>query len=159
MKRLLAIIFACGIAHAAHAHNITLVKEGTAEHPAIILIKGMLEMDGHMDNVAEFSAVAAKEGRAIVFFDSPGGSVMTAITIGRMIRKNHFVTAVADAATCTSACAFAWLAGIERLIGSNAKIGFHAPHNNKTKEPSPPNDSRSVAVTASSYAKVRPDWR
>ncbi len=78
---------------------------------------------------AAFANVAIKFQRAVVFFHSNGGALYPAIQIGKAIRLKGFATAVVDGSQCVSACAIAWLGGVTRLMGSNAKIGFHAAYN------------------------------
>ena len=43
------------------------------------------------------------------------------------MRKHGYSTAVADNASCISTCALAWLGGVARYMGTNSRIGFHAP--------------------------------
>src|SRR5262249_53192543 len=50
----------------------------------------------------------------------------TALSIGRIIQRHGFSTAVGDNAVCTSACALVWLAGKERFMAPTAHIGFHS---------------------------------
>jgi hypothetical protein len=124
MNRLLLIPFAWLLTESVQAQTVTLVTEGTMNHPALILIKG--ELVAHRENITQFSAIAGGQGKAVVFFDSPGGSIGTGISLGQIIRQRGFNTAVADYIKCTSACALAWLGGRERFMGTNARIGFHA---------------------------------
>ena len=126
MKRLLAIIFARVFTQEAHAHNVTLIKEQTADHPAIILIRGMLEQKDYRENVRTFEVMATLQRKVIVFFDSPGGHLSTGLRIGRLIQQRGFDTAVEDYTSCLSSCAIAWLAGNQRFMGFNARVGFHA---------------------------------
>lgn len=65
----------------------------------------------------------------VVGFQSPGGDVIAAIRIGRLIRLENFSTLVPDKMTCASACALAWLGGANRFMGTKALIGFHAAYN------------------------------
>ena len=67
-------------------------------------------------------AVVASGGRVkIVTFDSPGGNILSAGELGRMIRSGGYTTLV-DAArqTCASACTLMFAAGVERIY-------LHAP--------------------------------
>jgi len=45
------------------------------------------------------------------------------------VGRKGFSTIVPDGRRCASACAFAWLGGIERFLGTDARIGFHAASN------------------------------
>jgi hypothetical protein len=44
-----------------------------------------------------------------------------------VLRKKRFRTAVRDYQECSSACALAWLGGMQRFLGY-AMVGFHAPY-------------------------------
>jgi dienelactone hydrolase len=144
MNRLLLISFAWLFTQSAQAHTVTLVTEGTTNHPALILVKGKFEPEAHRENITEFLAIAARQGRTLVFFDR-GGSIGTGISLGQIIRQRGFNTAVADYTTCTSACALAWLGGRERFMGTNARIGFHAASVSR--------DNRDFSVKGTAAAK------
>ena len=59
-------------------------------------------------------------------FNSDGGSLLAGIEIGKTIRLKSFATVVLD--RCASACAFAWLGGSPRFMGSDSLVGFHAAY-------------------------------
>jgi hypothetical protein len=64
--------------------------------------------------------------KAIVAFQSIGGSLVAGIDIGMQIRLRNYMTLVPSRVLCASACATAWLGGTTRLMGPGALIGFHA---------------------------------
>jgi tetratricopeptide (TPR) repeat protein len=66
--------------------------------------------------------------KAIIAFQSDGGSVIAGIEIGKIIRLRNFATLVPDNVRCASACALAWLGGAMRFMGADAQIGFHAAY-------------------------------
>jgi ATP-dependent protease ClpP protease subunit len=107
----------------------------TPDHPALILIKGYFNKEDRFKDVSTFTRLASPGiNSAIVFLDSTGGLVWTAIDIGTIIRQRRFSTAVADNASCASACALVWMGGKERFMGNDARIGFHAARNVVTSE-------------------------
>ena len=70
--------------------------------------------------------------RATVHLDSPGGSLMGGIELGRTIRNLGFDTSVGSGSAlvrhglCASACAYAFAGGIHRYYsGESAQIGVH----------------------------------
>lgn len=65
-------------------------------------------------------------GQALVITTGPGGSVRPAIIIGSEIRARGWSTLVPDRERCASACSMIWLAGRTRMLGAEARIGFHA---------------------------------
>lgn len=78
--------------------------------------------DGDFDR---FKAVADKvAGKAVVFLNSTGGNLMTAILIGDYIHARAWPTFAPQ--LCTSACALIWLAGADRAMFPTSRIGFHA---------------------------------
>ena len=67
---------------------------------------------------------------AVILFDSLGGSLIEAIRIGERIFVRQFTTIAVG--TCASACAIAWLAGSNRIVTAQGKIGFHAAYSART---------------------------
>jgi len=128
MRHLLTITVALFLTHqAAYAADISVIAEATADHPALILIKGRFEKGEHERDIATFTAIASAQLHgAAVFLEGPGGSTLAGIRIGQTISKREFSTVVASDTTCASSCALAWLGGKQRFMGSSAKIGFHA---------------------------------
>ena len=77
---------------------------------------------------AAFEELAGRYPNAVVFLESPGGSLLPAIEIGKLVRQKGFATVVLDQSTCTSACALIWLAGTPRHIEGAGHLGFHASY-------------------------------
>src|SRR5262249_30215283 len=79
---------------------------------------------------------------AFVAFSSDGGSLVAGLRIGEAIRRKRFSTIVPDGRRCASACALAWLGGVERFIGISGKISigisgkisFHAAYDAASDE-------------------------
>jgi hypothetical protein len=110
-----------------------LVDE-THEHPAL-LIKGQFLKGDAQHDVTTFATLAAIQKKpAIVFLESTGGIIGTAIRIGQIIHEYGFSTAVADETVCTSSCAIIWLAGKERFIATTSHVGFHASYKAENHE-------------------------
>lgn len=62
----------------------------------------------------------------IVALNSPGGSVVQAIEIGRALRKANLLTAVFGNAECSSSCVLILAAGVDR-IADYGRVGIHRP--------------------------------
>ncbi|AHM03031.1 periplasmic protein-like type [Roseibacterium elongatum DSM 19469] len=79
-----------------------------------------------------------------IVFNSPGGDLAAGLELGRLIREAGYRTGIARSvlepsmppegrfrhyrtagAICDSACAYAFLGGVDRAIGEGAAIGFH----------------------------------
>ena len=77
---------------------------------------------------AVFEELAERYPKAVVFLESPGGSLVPAIAIGKLVRQKGFATVVLDQSTCNSACALIWLAGTPRYLEGAGNLGFHASY-------------------------------
>lgn len=75
---------------------------------------------------AAFRGIADLHPDAVVFLESPGGTVIPALEIGRLARERGYRTVVLDGGTCASSCALIWLAGTPRYLAPGGRVGFHA---------------------------------
>ena len=98
------------------------VRPQTPDRPIVVILEGPLVEDDE----DRFATKTASLPSAFVAFSSDGGSLAAGLRIGEAIRRKGFSTIVPDGRRCASACAFAWLGGIERFLGTDARIGFHA---------------------------------
>ncbi len=90
----------------------------------LIVLTGRIEQgDGELFERTPFTA-----GQTLVVLFSEGGSLPAALKIGRVIRARRLDTYVPNQAICASACALAWLGGAGRIMGTAAKVGFHAAY-------------------------------
>src|SRR5690606_28530693 len=60
-----------------------------------------------------------------VVLDSPGGSVMDALAIGRLVHEKGLATRVAAGSLCASSCPIVFASGTERIACPDAAIGVH----------------------------------
>lgn len=88
---------------------------------AMLAVSGSFE-PGDGERFVKFST----DDKAIVTLSSSGGNLAAAIIMGEHIRMKGYSTVVPPGATCASACALAWLAGIAKGGSETSKIGFHA---------------------------------
>jgi hypothetical protein len=121
------LVFAIAWAGSAPAATISVQSAGP-EKPAVVVVHGTLDAaDGE-----RFFAKVAPLSSAMVRFESNGGSVVTGIQIGEIIRLRQFHTVVPAGARCASACALAWFGGSQRFMGPGARIGLHAASDPKS---------------------------
>jgi len=75
---------------------------------------------------------------AVVYLNSPGGSLVTAMQLGRVLREHAFDTRIgtrttdatrATAGTCHSACPFILAGGVRRSVETGSAIGLHRAEN------------------------------
>jgi hypothetical protein len=93
---------------------------------------------GRVDNdLRKFEEALDKPGvDTVVFVNSPGGDLWTALRVGRLIAGKDVKTVAAG--PCLSACAVMFLGGVERRFAdafapSRTLIGIHGAHNAETK--------------------------
>ena len=60
--------------------------------------------------------------------------MVAGLRIGEAIRRKKFSTIVPDGRRRASACALAWLGGVERFIGTSGKTRFHAAYDAASDE-------------------------
>lgn len=125
MKALLTQTIACllvPIASFASAADIRIVSSDAPLNTVVIqgeILRGDSE---------RFLDVIRTEKVGAVLLESPGGSLLDGLIIGRAIRSAGFTTNVAPETACASACALAWLAGATRFMHPSALVGFHAAY-------------------------------
>ena len=81
--------------------------------------------------------------------NSPGGSVIDALAIGRLIRERKFATEVEAGKYCTSSCPLVFAGGVERRAGERAAIGVHQAASITSANGGPPRDEMSIAQNVS----------
>jgi hypothetical protein len=97
-----------------------------------------------------FAAEIDKRGGYVktVVLNSPGGSVVDALTMGRLIRERKFATEVEAGKYCVSSCPLVFAGGTERRAGDRAVIGVHQVAA-ATKADGAPRDEMSLAQNIS----------
>lgn len=98
-----------------------------------------------------FATEVAKHGDYIktVVLNSPGGSVIDALAMGRLIRERKFTTEVEAGKYCASSCPLVFAGGVERRAGNKAAIGVHQVAVNASDVLGPPRDEMSIAQNIS----------
>jgi len=99
-------------------------------------------LDGYIDALAaqRLGAVVVQEGitEADVYFNSPGGSLIAGMEIGRLLRQRGYDTHVGKRTTdiheliggvCYSACPFAYAGGVRRYLERDSVLGVHRAEN------------------------------
>jgi len=99
-------------------------------------------LDGYIDALASnrLGALIAQQSitEADVYFNSPGGSLIAGMELGRLLRQRGFDAHVgkrtADvreliAGVCYSACPFAYAGGVRRYLKPESVLGVHRAAN------------------------------
>jgi hypothetical protein len=126
------LIFAPAGAHAMTFERVDGARICKAD--PCVLATGEIEKD----TAGQFKAFIRKRdihAGATVVFDSPGGMLLESLALGRAIREAGLYTAIGrfdrasgeftTGAQCVSACAYAFLGGVQREVGAKARIGVH----------------------------------
>jgi len=80
--------------------------------------------DGDANRLAEWLETQAVPPTT-VFLNSPGGSVLDALAIGRTLRRLEVGTAMTETDICLSACPYILAAGTSREVAEGAWVGVH----------------------------------
>jgi hypothetical protein len=130
---------------------------GAAGAPWLIYLDGLFDAAA----AARLAGLIAKERitRADVYFNSPGGSLLAAMTVGRLLRASGFDAHVgrrsADprqpgAAVCYSACPFGFAGGARRFLAEGSALGVHRAAN-RVPVPDETTFQRLVDLQATQY--------
>lgn len=87
----------------------------------VLKISGKIE---HTDNPQKLIEAIDAYHPVMIAFDSPGGSPIVAMQLGRIIRAMGLDTLQLRAFECASACAFAFMGGVQRFAEPGS-IGVH----------------------------------
>lgn len=118
---LLAGLAQFALPNGVSAAEMSIVGQGRAGQSVVLIIG---ELNSGDDD--RFKTILGDVKRAVVFLESPGGSLVAGLGIGNEIRRRGYSTAVAQDKVCASAFALAWLGGALRFGDPSARIGFHA---------------------------------
>lgn len=102
----------------------------------------MLYLDGMIESGADqrLAQFVDQQGiaQADVYFNSPGGSLLAGMAIGRFLRERGFSTHVGTRTSrarrpadgvCYSACPFAYAGGVQRSLRKGSVLGVHRARN------------------------------
>lgn len=116
---------------------VPLAEPDAAGDPLwVIYIDGEIET-GAATRLADLLA-RQRISRAAVYFNSPGGSLLEGMAIGRLLRERKFATYVGRRAAdpgrptpgvCYSACPFAYAGGTMRILDDGSVLGLHRARN------------------------------
>jgi len=121
--------------------HITAVAPGYAgREPADR--RWLIYLEGYIDSgaTARLERVVDKEQvrNAVVYFNSPGGHVVEAMDLGRLLRTRRYSTSVGErtpdgaaprAGRCYSACPIAYSGGVPRSLEPGSVFGIHRAEN------------------------------
>ncbi|PZO79520.1 MAG: hypothetical protein DI629_09045 [Mesorhizobium amorphae] len=86
-----------------------------------LIVEGGFE---HGDDLSEFRAAVRANDPTIIGFNSPGGNIIKAMELGRLIRVFGLNTLQSRSLECASACSLAFMGGVSRSAEPGS-IGVH----------------------------------
>ncbi|NSZ00935.1 hypothetical protein G6M70_12800 [Agrobacterium tumefaciens] len=121
-QRIILVVTTVSLAWVGAAHaEITLERVPIDDSSPVLLVKGEFTTADNPDQLAQ---EVAASGAKLITFNSNGGNVVTAMAYGRMIRSLGLSTLQLRSAECASACALAFVGGVNRQAEPGA-IGVH----------------------------------
>jgi hypothetical protein len=125
---------ACLFAGPAKAMTFERVHSRGCHAEACIVARGEIEKDT-ADQFKAFVRARGIPAGSVVVFDSPGGLLLQSLKLGEAIRAAGLYTAVGRydrihrqftrGGECVSACAYAFLGGVQRDVAEHARLGVH----------------------------------
>jgi hypothetical protein len=103
------------------AADLHYEERTTSDGVSILVVSGVFELG---DDLRDFDRAVARIRPVAVVFDSPGGQPQKAMELGRLIRALGLATFQPYGPQCVSACALAFVGGVERFADPGS-IGVH----------------------------------
>jgi hypothetical protein len=132
----------------------------TRDCPQVIVAEGVIEEDTP-DAFVDFVQSAATQpgARGVVLLSSPGGRVVASMRLGETLRKMGAAVIVARslheggrdiavAGQCMSACVYAMMGGVKRVVPPESRVGIHR----MSREETGPNVARNFHNSIRTYA-------
>ena len=109
------------------AADLRYEQETTSDGVSLIIVSGVFESG---DDLQDFALAVGRIHPKAVVFDSAGGQPQKAMELGRLIRALGLSTFQPYGPACVSACALAFLGGVERYADPGS-IGVHKTYFDK----------------------------
>ena len=130
---LLVVSHLCAVAEVSRDPKLPICRPGSCSLIAHVrgeIDKATVDELMRLDNETRLQASTKKMPvtKAIIYLDSPGGSVSAAVALGRHFRSQRFLAVVPADAKCLSACVLVLAGATNRGIYPDAKVGIHRPY-------------------------------
>ncbi len=122
--RAVSLVLAIGSIFAAATSRGEALEYKPVSSPGketLLVVSGEFKDD---EPLSAFANAIKASGARVIVFDSPGGSVGSALQLGRMIRAAGLDTLQVRQLQCVSACSLAFLGGVN-LVAEPGSIGVH----------------------------------
>ncbi|MBV8398507.1 MAG: hypothetical protein JOZ17_07185 [Acetobacteraceae bacterium] len=123
--RLLSLLFSLWLAllFCPVVHGMTIQRAATRSGSTVLLLQGRI-VPGDAKRLR--AALDVEQRLAMLVLNSPGGSVLEAQDMAKLIRASGAPALVPGNAVCASACFMLFAAARERLAEPGAMIGVHS---------------------------------
>jgi len=95
----------------------------TNDFGEVLLLSGSIE-NGDTSRLAGFLSEQTEQPK-VVALHSPGGSVLEALQIGRLLRDKSIETIIFPRSICLSSCPYVFAGGVERTAFGSSVVGLH----------------------------------
>ncbi len=131
-----------------------------ARCPRVIVAEGVIEENTPQDFIDFVRTAADQPGaRGVVLLNSPGGRVVASMRLGAALRQMGAAVIVARswneggrditvAGQCMSACVYAMMGGVKRIVPPESRVGIHRMSREEAGESS----ARAPHATTRTYA-------
>lgn len=126
IRQLLLLMFMSALLAGLSLHHLQAAEVNVNPDPSGDFVFITIEGELFAGDEKKFTQAALQNDMAVVVLNSPGGSTLAGVEIGKAIRLKGYFTYVPADALCASACGYVWLAGVQRYMELTSKIGFHA---------------------------------
>lgn len=103
--------------------RLTFSMQEAEGYGRVLLLAGTIEPGDALRFAGELEAMP--EPPDIIALHSPGGRVVEAQEIGRLIRRKGLDTLIPPDASCLSSCPYILAAGVERVVSRSGWVGLH----------------------------------
>ena len=117
----LVTLFLATLAAGPAESTLRYMPQQTQDGLGYLVVSGDFD---HQESIEAFVSAARASSATFIAFDSPGGNVYAAMALGRAIRALGLNTLQIRQMECASACALAFLGGVQR-IAAPGSIGVH----------------------------------
>jgi hypothetical protein len=149
----IAAVLICLIAGTpAMAAEVSLSECRPAEcfpYDGFLVLRGAIQSGDAAAAALEFSGRKTENGAYPLIINSPGGSVVEAMTIGRWARQERLSVSVTG--ECLSACVYVLAGGVARW--PNDKVGIHRPYIDAASDIEAGEELRRIEILSGEYFK------
>jgi hypothetical protein len=123
-----------------------------------VVARGVIE-PGDAAKLQRYLAQLPRKLNTGIYFSSPGGDLAEGIKLGRLLQAERVKTIVDGNAMCASACALAFLGGVDRSgkrwmsSSTTSRLGFHAFRNGDGTTMANTDETQAIVAAILNYGR------